>query len=110
MSESRTLEKEPSGEPATISERPRDLVGRSLLHFRVTERIGAGGMGVVYRAFDQKLRREVALKMLTPRYLADERNKELIFREARSAAAMTHPNIAAIYELHDDSPGAFFVM
>jgi tRNA A-37 threonylcarbamoyl transferase component Bud32 len=107
VSESRTLDKPaavPSFEAETLD------VGRSLLHFRIVARLGAGGMGVVYRAFDEKLRRAVAIKVLAPRYVVDERNKEMIFREARSAAALTHPNIAAIYELHDDASGAFLVM
>jgi serine/threonine protein kinase len=67
-------------------------------------------MGVVYRAIDEKLRRSVAIKLLSARYMADERNKELIFREARSAAALTHPNIAAIHEVHDGGDAAFYVM
>ncbi len=87
-----------------------DLVGRSLLHFRVIERLGAGGMGVVYRAIDEKLRRPVALKVLNGRLLADDRNKLLLFREARSAAAVNHPSIASIYELHDETEPAFIVM
>ncbi len=87
-----------------------DLVGRSLLHFRVLGRLGAGGMGVVYKAFDEKLRRTVALKVLGPRYVVDDRNKELILHEARSAAGLNHPNIASIYELHETAEGAFYVM
>jgi serine/threonine-protein kinase len=100
------------GEPTQAAARPPigDLVGRQLLHFKIVDRLGAGGMGVVYRAFDSKLRRDVAIKALSARYLADDRNKELIFREARSAAAVSHPNIAAIYEVHDLEEAAFLVM
>ena len=87
-----------------------DLVGRTILQFRVVARLGGGGMGVVYRAIDTKLRRDVALKVLSPRYVVDERNKELIFREARAAAALTHPNIAAIYDVHDADGIAFIAM
>ena len=87
-----------------------ELVGRRLLHFRVVERIGEGGMGVVYKAIDEKLRRPVALKVLSARYLSDDRNKRLLFREARSAAAVTHPNIAAIYDVHEDGGVAFIAM
>jgi serine/threonine protein kinase len=110
--DSRTQEKVPSDEtmPSRTAPPADDLVGRNLLHFRVVERLGAGGMGIVYRAFDEKLRRAVAIKLLSARYMADERNKELIMREARSAAALTHPNIAAIYEVHDLPEGAFYVM
>jgi eukaryotic-like serine/threonine-protein kinase len=88
-----------------------DLTGRTLLHFHVVERLGAGGMGVVYRAIDEKLRRPVALKVLSSRLLADARHRETLLREARSAAAVNHPNIASIYEVHDGGvEGAFFVM
>jgi serine/threonine-protein kinase len=87
-----------------------DLVGRRLLHFHVIERIGEDGMGVVYKAVDEKLRRAVALKILAARYLVDERNKDLIFREARSAAGLQHPNIATMYEVHDVPEATFLVM
>jgi serine/threonine-protein kinase len=120
--ESRTLERE-GGDPSASHPRARsagdggggggsDLVGRTLLHFRVVERLGEGGMGVVYKAIDEKLRRPVALKALASRYLVDDRNRELIFREARSAAALSHPNIAAIHEVHEGAggDGAFYVM
>jgi eukaryotic-like serine/threonine-protein kinase len=86
------------------------LVGRRLLHFHVVERLGAGGMGVVYKAIDEKLRRPVALKVLAAKYLVDDRNKGLIFREARSAAAVHHPNIATIYDVHDVPEAAFLAM
>jgi serine/threonine-protein kinase len=86
------------------------LVGRTLLHFHVVERLGEGGMGIVYKAVDEKLRRSVALKVLGGRYLSDDRNKEILFREARSAAALHHPNIASIFELHDETDPPFIVM
>lgn len=86
------------------------LVGHQLLHFRVVERLGAGGMGVVYRAFDEKLQRAVALKVLAAKFLVDDRNKGLILREARSAAAVHHPNIATIYDVHDAPEAAFLAM
>ena len=88
----------------------RDLSGATLLHFHVVARLGAGGMGVVYKALDEKLRRPVALKVLSARQLADPGHRETLLREARSAAAVSHPNIAAIYEVHDREDGAFFVM
>jgi tRNA A-37 threonylcarbamoyl transferase component Bud32 len=86
------------------------LLGRVVSHFQVIERIGEGGMGVVYKAVDEKLRRKVALKVLSPRLAADARNREILFREARSAAAVGHPNIAAIYELEDRGPQPFIAM
>jgi hypothetical protein len=109
VADDETLESERARREATAP-LPTDLIGRVLLHFRVLERLGGGGMGVVYRAFDTKLRREIALKILSPRYLADDRNRGLIFREARSAAALTHPNIAAIYDVHDVDSIAFIAM
>jgi ABC-type branched-subunit amino acid transport system substrate-binding protein len=87
-----------------------DLAGTSLLQFRVLERLGAGGMGVVYKAIDDKLGRTVALKVLAGRYLVDDRNKALIFREARSAAAVHHPNIATIFDVHDTAQATFLAM
>jgi serine/threonine-protein kinase len=79
-----------------------------LLHFRIAKRLGEGGMGVVYQAFDEKLRRVVAVKVLLASYGADERRR--LFREARSAAAVTHPNIAAVYEVHEEAEPPFLVM
>jgi serine/threonine protein kinase len=87
-----------------------DLIDRTLLHFHIVERLGAGGMGVVYKAIDEKLRRPVAIKVLSARLLGDERHRETLLREARSAAAVNHPNIAAIHEVHEGPDGAFFVM
>jgi serine/threonine protein kinase len=87
-----------------------DLTGTYLLHFRVVARLGAGGMGVVYKAIDEKLRRPVALKVLGARYVADANNRELIFREARSAAAVHHPNIATIYDVNEAPHAAFLAM
>ncbi len=80
-----------------------DLIGRSLGHFRVTERVGEGGMGVVYVAVDERLRRTVALKVLRPEIANDERRRSRFLREARFAAALAHPNVATVHEVgeHD---------
>jgi len=103
-----------SGERANAAPDPGtkhdDLTGQRLLHFHVVGRLGAGGMGVVYRAIDEKLRRPVALKVLAARYLIDDRNRVLLFREARSAAALQHPNIATILDVHDAAEAAFLTM
>ena len=72
-----------------------DLVGRTLAHFRVVARIGAGGMGVVYEAEDERLGRRVALKVLSAKYAGDDAGRALLLGEARAAAAVTHPSIAA---------------
>src|SRR5215472_13671390 len=71
---------------------PAALVGSHLLHFRIEARLGAGGMGVVYRAYDEKLRRRIALKLLADRPNTDMQSRKLLLREARSAASLSHPN------------------
>src|SRR4051812_12593140 len=75
-----------------------DLIGRSLGHFRVVEKIGEGGMGVVYIAMDDRLRRTVALKVLRPEVADDERRRGRFLREARFAASLAHPNVCAVHE------------
>jgi len=78
-----------------------DLIGRTLGHYRVVEKIGEGGMGEVYRAHDEKLDREVAVKVL-PEEVADKPDRLARFeREARAVAKLAHPNILDVYELGD---------
>jgi serine/threonine protein kinase len=82
------------------------MIGRTLGHYRVLEQIGSGGMGEVYRATDDRLGRDVALKVLKPS-LAQDRDRLRRFElEARSAALLSHPNIVAIYDIgmHDGAP------
>jgi serine/threonine protein kinase len=87
-------------ERSPVREVSRDsLVGRILGTYEVVERIGVGGMGEVYRARDQKLRREVALKVLPAEFAADVERMKRFEREARMLAALNHPSIAAIYGL-----------
>jgi eukaryotic-like serine/threonine-protein kinase len=87
---------------------PRDLVGHSLAQFRIVEKIGEGGMGIVYRATDEKLRRQVALKVLPDSFGEDEDDRRRFLREARSAAAVTHANMATVYEA-DEADGHVFI-
>src|SRR3990170_2684597 len=84
------------------------MIGRTLSHFRILAKLGEGGMGVVYRAEDEKLRRPVALKVLPPDRVGDEERRLRFLREARAAAAVSHPNIAAIYEI-DEAEGVVFI-
>jgi len=85
-----------------------NLVGRSLAHFHVEEELGGGGMGIVYRATDEKLRRHVALKVLRESFSKDEERRRRFLREARSAAAVTHANIATVYEV-GETEGQIFI-
>src|SRR4030042_2051939 len=75
------------------------MIGQTLKHYRVEELLGMGGMGVVYRARDTKLQRPVALKLLKPELVADPERKSRFLVEARSAAAVTHPAIASVYDI-----------
>src|SRR5512134_2578441 len=84
------------------------MIGRKLSHFRILDRIGEGGMGVVYLAEDEKLQRVVAFKVLPPERLADEERRLRFVREARTAAAVTHPNIAVVHEI-DEADGVVFI-
>ncbi len=85
------------------------MIGTTLSHFRILAKIGEGGMGVVYRAEYEKLRRQVALKVLPPDLVGNEERRLRFLREARAAAAVTHPNIATIYEV-GEADGVVFIV
>jgi serine/threonine protein kinase/tetratricopeptide (TPR) repeat protein len=87
-----------------------NLVGRSLAHFRIVEKLGEGGMGVVYKATDENLRRTVALKVLPDSLSNDEDRRRRFLREARSAAAVTHANIATVYDSGEADGHVFIAM
>ena len=84
--------------------------GDAVAHYRIEGKLGEGGMGVVYRAFDTRLHREVALKVLPPERLSDPVNRRRLIQEARAASALNHPNICTIHGLEDSGEQPFIVM
>ena len=86
------------------------MIGKRLSHFRILEKVGEGGMGVVYRAEDETLRRVVALKVLPPDLVGNEKRRLRLLREARAAAAVSHPNLATIYEIAEADGVVFIAM
>jgi serine/threonine protein kinase len=84
------------------------MIGQTLKHYKIEELLGRGGMGVVYRARDTRLQRPVALKLLKPELVADPVRKRRFLLEAQSAAAITHPAIAQIYDI-DEADGEMFI-
>lgn len=86
------------------------MIGQTLSHYRILDRIGAGGMGVVYRARDEHLKRDVALKILPTGTLAEDASRQQFRREAQALSKLNHPNIATIFDFDTQAGTDFLVM
>ena len=85
-------------------------VGQVISHYKVIEKLGSGGMGVVYKAEDLHLERTVALKFLAPHTIEDPAGKQRLIREAKAAAALDHPNVCTVHEIGETDEGVFLAM
>jgi TolB-like protein/predicted Zn-dependent protease/tRNA A-37 threonylcarbamoyl transferase component Bud32 len=85
------------------------VVGKTFLNYRITEKLGAGGQGTVYKAVDERLGRPVVIKVLSPELTSREVNLKRFEREAQLASSLDHPNICTIYGLHETDDGLHFI-
>src|SRR5215211_4453524 len=88
----------------------KPLPVQTIAHYRIVEPIGAGGMGAVYKAYDNKLQRTVALKLLPAEYVSQQDRRRRFFQEARAASALNHPHILTIYEVGEDDGKPYIAM
>jgi serine/threonine protein kinase len=82
----------------------------TIAHYRIIEPLGAGGMGAVYKAYDKKLHRVIALKLLPPEYIAQQDRRRRFLQEARAVSALNHPHILTVYEVGEDDGKPYIAM
>src|SRR3712207_8442047 len=82
----------------------------NVAHYRIMEALGAGGMGAVYKAYDEKLHRVVALKRLPPEFISQEDRRRPFLQEARAASALNHPHILTVYEFGEADGKPYMAM
>ena len=86
------------------------MIGQTLDRYRIESKLGEGGMGVVYKAYDTHLDRTVAIKVLPPEKVSDPERKQRFVQEAKAASALNHPNIVTVHDIRSDAGVDFIVM